>query len=546
MLRWLGIKFQVTATTLFVIFTLLITSYHLYTMDRSSFLSCLPFLSSETFLAWPPSTSYTKIHPFDEKHGDISALQLEGYLLSIEPRCTNAKETTFGPACFSSPSVAKLLSDEVQGDSSICPFQMTVVLPIMNQNKPSSPEGSASTSGTGTTSSQSPKTPLRTANADIAFRRSNLVAAKVFVRIDDKHCFRMDMRQLEKMELQVPDSSDGNNNEKKATAQKPPCLLLIYPTCCFRIFSLSEDQNSTHKELESIYHRLQTCWESLSFPRDGMVGGIFPHDWNNSCGTSSGSSGGHGASSNEAGQRQTTTTATTTTIAGGGMAHASSNGPDNQKQEDGKAALRLVRQRQKCFAKSREGLRSLNAVLDMPAWIWEGSDPKRRRVLQEGADDGLDDDVDVDKKIESNALRDHLSDSLCSTADNLSSSFWVNRSEKQQIAQFYETKVQQQDDEMEQLLAVAFPRSHRGRFPSSATSPEAAAAGNKRNRKVPSPPGLTAPSPAQTETPAVTQDPTQNGAQTRRRLLLQAKEAMNRQRQAIVGRHKLSLLPTRW
>ncbi len=430
-----------------------------------------------------------------------------------------------GPACFASPRTGKALSDGLEGDPSICQFQLTILPPVNHDNKPSSP-GSVTTNGTSTTTSQSPKTPLRLANADAAFRRSIVAAPKVFVRMDDKHCFRLDMRQLETLELQVPTEKND-----ETTTQSPPCLLMMFQTCCFRIFSLKEDREGTQKELESAYHRLQACWERLSFQREGMVG-VFPNDWTNSFGTSSGSSGGRGSSSNEAGQRNATTVAT----AGEQDKTPHDNPKVQEGEEDGKAVSLMLRKRQTCYAKSREGLQSLNKVLDMPAWIWERDDPKRRRLFSESNDDNDAPHV----------LREHLSDSLCSAADHLSASFWANRNEKHQVIQRHETEIQNYNDEMEQLLTEAFPRTHRGRFPAAttATSPEAI---NKRRQPPPSPPGCshsTSSSP-QAGTPAVTQDVNHGSAYLRRRWLLQAKETMKLQRQAIVDRHRLSLLPSR-
>jgi hypothetical protein len=355
-----------------------------------------------------------------------------------------------GPAFFSTNQAPQDL------DPAMCKFEMSIYS--------SKPDTVASTRTiTSTLESPSPMTPAIKSSTEQANE------TVVFFRVDDR-VYQVDLGQIQSLDVL-------HSEESEDATPKPPCLLVRFSTCHFRIFSTSGmvsaeyDQIST---LNSTMAHLNLCLSASNAP--------FP------CGNSSLASptpSSAPSSSTELGQREmyrdadmmphphqeTPPPATTTTDA----------------KED--AILKTIQRHQRAHAQSQQGLESLQQLLHLPQ-------------------------PPVGEAPSSN-LRDHASALLTAVADDYNSSY-CSRAQLAQAAQVYDSRIQSYQTRLDDLLTNFFPSSRPA----------------KRSR--------TTNGSGRSIVPEDKPKPTSSD-----QVVACASNLMQQHKEAVQGRHALSLLPNR-
>ena len=165
-------------------------------MDRHSFLSSQPYLFPLPSCSWPPQVSSETADQSCRRE-----LLLRDHMLSIEP-IASKDGSGLGPAFFLNGSVK-----DQETDPAMCKFEAAINI-IANKKTP--------------TKEEMPRTPL-------AFKGKVDVESKEsigFFYVEDR-AYQVDLGEVMQVDVEL------SPNETK-----PPCLLIHFSTCIFRIFSL--------------------------------------------------------------------------------------------------------------------------------------------------------------------------------------------------------------------------------------------------------------------------------------------------------------------
>ncbi|CAJ1905627.1 unnamed protein product [Cylindrotheca closterium] len=168
-------------------------------MNRPAFLSTLPFLYELSSSNWPPLIS-------EDMGKTRRQILFRDHYLSLEP-LTLDSEGTLGPAYF----VALAQNNNELFDAAMCKVEMVLF----------------------TTPKKTPfqvprNTPAKSPGRALEMEFKESIA---FLLIDDR-IYQMDLGKIKNVELKALEAAGRNNKNQ------PPCLLMHYPHCAFRIFSL--------------------------------------------------------------------------------------------------------------------------------------------------------------------------------------------------------------------------------------------------------------------------------------------------------------------
>jgi hypothetical protein len=363
---------------------------------------------------------------------------LRDQFVSIEPVVDSRN---LGPAFFSTEQAPQDL------DPAMCKFEMAIYS--------SSPDPAARAR-----TLESPVTPAIKSSTEQANE------TVVFFRVDDR-VYQVDLGQMQTLDVL-------HNVESEDAAPRPPCLLVRFSTCHFRIFSTSGMVTAEYDQIStfnSTMRRLNSCVSASNTP--------FPCA-DSSFASPTGSS--HPSSSTELGQREISRDADM-------MAHPHEETPPAttaDAKED--AILKTILRHQRAHAQSQKGLESLQHLLHLPQPP-AGEEPPSN-------------------------LRDHASALLTAVADDWNSSY-CSRAQLVQAAQAYYSRIQSYQTQLDDVLTNFFPSSR---------PTKRSRTNNDSGRSIVPP-----------DKPKPTSD----------QVVSWASNLIQQHKEAVQGRHALSLLPNR-
>eukprot|EP00797_Seminavis_robusta_P026382 Sro479_g151150.1 n/a (412) ;mRNA; r:13106-14341 len=278
------------------------------------------------------------------------------------------------------------------------------------------------------------------------------------VRVDKEGVFQVDPKQLVTTELVLHDQSNNNN--------LPPCLLLTFSTCLWRIFPLhtpsptkpvSSDSDNTSRDewKQAAVESLQTLEKSL---HQLLQSGTSSAAWS-PCTSSS-------LSNNETGQRDIHTSSSSS--ASHHNHHKKFKGVPKTEALQDHNTVRKVRRQRDALNRSILGLRSMEVVLESPASSFLHNNNRDNNNNNDTCADSLDAAQTQVQNTRQQQQQQSLVPLLAGITEDLSAAFG-NDHDKQEALQAYRRKLDDTRD-MEQLLDAFFP-------------PSAMASGGSRRRR---------------------------------------------------------------
>ena len=378
-------------------------------MNRPTFLSTLPFLYELSSNAWPP------LIPEDTGKTRRQILFRDHYL-SLEP-VTPDSEETLGPAYF-----VPQKEDRELFDAAMCKAEM-----VLFTTPKKTPLKMASSSRSTPNNNKSPGRAL-----EVEYKESI-----AFMFIDDR-VYQMDLGKVKNVALKA----------LEAGSHQPPCLLMRYPNCAFRIFSLMG--NGTDQ-----YAILNTGKNEILSVLNGDMYRPFPTkdlDFLNS--PMAGSSGTNTGLNSEPGQQELALQHETVRLS----SEDTSSRKSNSKPSDMVVVMVMDATMEQCKAKTqkcqtclntaRDGLQSLRRLLKSPQ-------RSQAKSPQE--------------------LRTTASNLLTSVANNVGASFACTQEEVVTAARGLDQEMDSYQSQLDTLLKSIWPANKRPKKRARGSN------GNKRN-----------------------------------------------------------------
>jgi hypothetical protein len=287
-------------------------------------------------------------HDSPEKGCRREILLRENYFLSVEP-LSEENQGSFGPAFFRrSISSEDDDEEEEESDPAMCSFELVLFVAKAERKSPLH-DGRFS---------RHPTTAYQSRLKEAA----EVQESALFFRID-RTVYQADLIQIENIEVEIDTNEDG--------VSKPPCLLIQFSTCTFRVFSMDGFAADQFSLLGGVKSRIVNVVTS-----DGIC--PFPTKFA-PLASPNVSSGGH-TSSNEPGQKQTT--------AGmGSLEEKSTDGKiEKQNSTDSDSVDEFVSKTNKSrtsLQQARERLETLQKVLALPVTSVAGSTADLQEQMSE-------------------------------------------------------------------------------------------------------------------------------------------------------------------
>jgi hypothetical protein len=534
-------------------------------MDRSSFLSSLPFLVPIASSSWPPRTSNSN---GNGGNGTTSAtavrserLLQDHYSVSFEPvarnrsdipkasaattantgsaattaAATSAAATTLGPAFFGSSSLTTIENF----DPALCSLEMVLEC-TDNDNGNSNNNNNSNEYGGNQRRSNSYSSPMQqthrhhnTHNNNHRHQNKNASAVSytgiAYVSLHGSSIFQLDLSELQSVQVQETDATATTGSMQQHT---PPCLLLKFSqVAVLRIFSLVAVPADEHFHLQGVCNKITTAaaaaaaaarnqsahsstmttmYDTVASPGPSTNRGVV-----GSCSTGSSTDtgfGGHyrhdvsGAAEGEHKARQEDgQPSTTSRSAQKGLTH---DDDDDEEENPRDRMERRIQRRRLAYDKSVAGMQALETVLDMPVSTFFADNPAAMTA----------------QATASAVLMDRVGPLLTAIGDDLTNAY-ARQGDKVQAMQACESNLAECRNSLDENLKSFFPlpRSKQRLLTtrtSTATSSSLAAARNGSNSK------------------------TDTGVEVDE-IAEQVEELVQRQKEAVRKRHELFLLPSR-
>ena len=417
-------------------------------MDRPSFLSSMPFLLPCPSATWPPRRNAASTTEEEQQQQPQPSTQMDVLLdnntlqkschfnVSIEPAISASATSSsddmdqalqdMQPAFFGPPAKDEGEDNRINNGNNIVSYSssfdpaMTDILvavessapnggPLsggrggalednnLSQDDPSVMEARVLFSGrTQTPASSSTKKDKKIPNSISApsAAAASLESWPLFLYFKiDGTVFQVDGKQLLHAKVVVQSS----NGEESGAAGLPPCLMLVFSCCLFRIFPLNNNNNNNSasiraeassdsdattmkdcytdalealKNLETVLGQLVACATASS--ATSMSAAWSP---SSSAPTSSGEAGQKDGPPNPGTGDHHSTSSSTTTIAHGSQRKKSKSNHAIHQTEAAAALennhlIRKIKRRRDALARSRAGLQAVETILDMPESVY--------------------------------------------------------------------------------------------------------------------------------------------------------------------------------
>jgi hypothetical protein len=314
----------------------------------------------------------------------------------------------------------------------------------------------------------------------------NYKESLAFFCIDDR-VYQVNLGKIESVEIKLPNTNEEHTTTTVTTTMmKPPCLIVQFDTCCFRIFSISnffsENQFSVLNDQVSVLNAAKIRIEGLIM---SDYRSQFPARFSDSTsptGTSAGSSSEPGQKEYQEQQQQEEKNS---------QEHSEHSISEKEDDRSLERSVALTQKCQKSYNKSKESIEALQKLLEV-------HHPNAKK-----------------KAKPSTELRNTVSNLLASMANSMSSSF-CTQSQLVESIQTHNQLITSCHNQVDDILKSVWPNlrpKKRARYGSSSTT--------KSEESEPRPP------PPKQES------------------IAHLKDIMKKHKQVITAKYTISLLPTR-
>jgi hypothetical protein len=535
-------------------------------MDRSSFLSSLPFLIPIASSSWPPRTSNSNGNGGNGTTTSTAVrserLLQDHYSISFEPVARNSSDTakastattintgsatttaaiaaaarTLGPAFFGSSSLTTIENF----DPALCSLEMVLEYTDNDHDNSNNNNNSNAYGGNhrGSSSYSSPmqqthrhhNTHNNTHNNTHRHQNNNAAAVSytgiAYVSLHGSSIFQLDLSELQSVQVQETDATTAVGSMQQHT---PPCLLLKFSeVAVLRIFSLVAVPADEHFHLQGVCNKITTAASAASASSQSAYSSMMT----SMCDAVASP----GPSTSRGVLGSCSTGSSTDTGFGGNYRHdviGAAEGEHNARQEDGQPSTsahsaqkglthddpeekeenprdrteRRIQRRRLAYDKSVAGMQALETVLDMPVSTFFADHPAAMTA----------------QATASAILMDRVGPLLTAIGDDLTNAY-ARQGDKAQAMQACESNLAECRNSLDENLKSFFPlpRSKQRLLTTrttTATSSSLAAARNGSNNK------------------------TDTGVDVDE-IAEQVEELVQRQKEAVRKRHELFLLPSR-
>lgn len=455
-------------------------------MDRTSFLSSLPFLIQSSSSEWPSRTTTSSYGSRHEEHflgKQRLSVETTSSHFSVSTAAAAAADTTTtttatAPAVVSGTNSSYVAYFDDNKDVALCTCELDFYVLQPNANNSNNVYRTPASMNNNLASNHILLTPTM-----------NPVIATLSMMTNGRVYF-VDWTQLEKVEVQDAQEKEADDNNNSKAAKKPSCMLLYFPSCIFRIFSLeagSDGNDGAGGSSSSLVEKYRSLQNVLERVISAEAYSIMPALSNTLFDSPAGSTP---VSSPNQEQQQDDQLAVNDMLGGGGASSSSSNDDDrgssnnnNKKNAKLDQLTSRVEHKKRALEQCHVEMDSLLTVLNLPQDIVKKAKPN----------------IGVEIFALMNTAAGDLSASFCRSSDIES------------MRQRQEKESEQVQQSMEQLLNEYFP----------------------------------APRNKQTHHHKKLKRSGGGGGATAEQTLKKVQELLTKQKQVIQERHKLLGLPTR-